>query len=42
MAFPGLVGRASQLSAADMTAFRKFALRLRYPPNPIRDLDNSM
>ena len=42
VAFPGLVGRASQLSGADMTAFREFALLLRYPPNPIRDLDNSL
>jgi mono/diheme cytochrome c family protein len=42
VAFPGLLGRDGQLSAGDMTAFRKFALLLRYPPNPIRDLDNSL
>ena len=36
VAFDGLVGRASQLSAADMTAFRKFAMALTYPPNPVR------
>ncbi len=39
VAFPGLVGRDGPLSAGDMTAFREFALELRYPPNPIRQLD---
>ncbi len=42
VAFPGLVGRDGPLSAQDMTAFRSFALLLRYPPNPIRQLDNSL
>jgi YVTN family beta-propeller protein len=43
VAFPGLVGRdEGQLSAADMQAFTDFALRLTYPPNPIRNLDNSL
>ncbi|HVH19217.1 MAG TPA: hypothetical protein VNF72_13020 [Myxococcota bacterium] len=41
-AFPDLIGRAAPLAAADMTAFRTFALQLRYPPNPIRNLDNSL
>jgi len=40
VAFDGLVGRASQLSAADMTKFRKFAMALTYPPNPMRQLSN--
>ena len=41
VAFPGLVGRdEGPLSAADMTAFRVFALQLRYPPNAVRALDN--
>ncbi|MBY0399825.1 thrombospondin type 3 repeat-containing protein, partial [Myxococcota bacterium] len=43
VAFPGLIGRdEGQLAAADMTAFRQFALLLRYPPNPIRALDNTL
>jgi mono/diheme cytochrome c family protein len=42
VAFPGLVGRASELDPADMQAFTDFALRLTYPPNPIRPLDNSL
>ncbi|MEM9173711.1 MAG: beta-propeller fold lactonase family protein [Myxococcota bacterium] len=42
-AFPGLVGRdEGELDPADMTAFRIFALQLRYPPNPVRELDNSL
>jgi 6-phosphogluconolactonase (cycloisomerase 2 family) len=40
VAFPGLVGRDSQFSAADMTKFRKFAMHLTYPPNPMRQLTN--
>jgi len=41
VAFPGLVGRdEGELSADDMQAFTDFALRLTYPPNPIRRLDN--
>jgi len=39
-AFPGLVGRATTLDPADMVAFKDFALQLRYPPNPTRDLEN--
>jgi hypothetical protein len=42
VAFPGLVGRAAELSGADMAAFTRFALELSYPPNPIRALDNSL
>ncbi len=42
VAFPGLVGRASQLAAADMTKFRRFIMEVRYPPNPIREPDNSL
>ena len=43
VAFPGLVGRdEGQIPAASMTAFRQFALQLRYPPNPIRALDNGL
>jgi mono/diheme cytochrome c family protein len=43
VAFPGLIGRdEGPLDAADMTAFREYALQLRYPANPIRALDNSL
>jgi sugar lactone lactonase YvrE len=42
VAFPGLVGRAEQLPAEDMAAFAAFALEMTYPPNPIRNLDNSL
>jgi DNA-binding beta-propeller fold protein YncE len=42
VAFPGLVGNTSQLSAPAMQAFADFALQLRYPPNPVRNLDNSL
>ncbi len=43
VAFPGLIGRdEGLLAAADMTAFRRFALLLRYPPNPIRELNNTL
>jgi DNA-binding beta-propeller fold protein YncE len=42
VAFPGLVGRDGPISAADMQKFADFALALRMPPNPIRNLDNSL
>jgi mono/diheme cytochrome c family protein len=42
VAFPGLVADAQQLSDADMTAYANFALQISYPPNPIRNLDNSL
>lgn len=42
VAFPGLLGRAAQLPAAQMQAFTDFALQISYPPNPIRALDNSL
>jgi DNA-binding beta-propeller fold protein YncE len=42
VAFPGLVGRDGQISAADMQKFADFALQLRMPPNPVRKLDNSL
>ena len=42
VAFPRLVGNATQLSDADMTDFANFALQLTYPPNPIRNLDDSL
>lgn len=42
VAFPGLVGNPAQLADADMTAFTNFILESTYPPNPIRNLDNSL
>jgi 6-phosphogluconolactonase (cycloisomerase 2 family) len=41
-AFVNLLGRESTLNAADMDAFAVFALALMYPPNPYRQLDNSL
>jgi len=41
-AFMELLGRHAELSEADMDAFTDFALRITYPPNPIRALDNSL
>jgi uncharacterized protein (TIGR03437 family) len=41
-AFQDLVGGHSQLAPADMQAFADFILQLTYPPNPIRNLDNSL
>jgi len=42
VAFFGLLGAASQLSASEMQAFTDFILTVRYPPNPIRALDGSL
>jgi DNA-binding beta-propeller fold protein YncE len=42
VAFPGLVGDSSELSDGDMTSFANFALQITYPPNPIRNLDDSL
>jgi len=41
-AFVGLLGRDTQIPAEDMQDFADFALQLTYPPNPIRNLDNSL
>ncbi|MBI3776343.1 MAG: hypothetical protein HY273_12480, partial [Gammaproteobacteria bacterium] len=42
VAFPGLVGRDQQLTPAQMQAFTDFILQITYPPNPIRNLDNTL
>ncbi|MFK7991815.1 MAG: YncE family protein [Sandaracinaceae bacterium] len=43
VAFEGLLGREEgALSTADMRRFAEFATHLVYPPNPIRQLDNSL
>jgi YVTN family beta-propeller protein len=41
-AFHGLLGRSANLSESQMQAFTDFILQLMYPPNPIRNLDNSL
>ncbi len=41
-AFDGLAGLDAELNAADMQDFTDFAMRINYPPNPMRQLDNSL
>ena len=41
-AFEGLIGRSDQLTPAEMQQFTDFILQVTYPPNPIRNLDNSL
>jgi hypothetical protein len=41
-AFEALLGRTGPLSDEEMQDFADFALQLKYPPNPIRALDNSL
>jgi DNA-binding beta-propeller fold protein YncE len=42
VAFGGLLGRAEPLTDDQMQAFTDFILQVTYPPNPIRNLDNSL
>jgi DNA-binding beta-propeller fold protein YncE len=42
VAFPGLVGRSSLLSNTDMQSFSDFQLQVILPPNPVRNIDNSL
>ncbi len=42
IAFNGLLGRSGPLTADEMQAFTDFILQVTYPPNPIRNLDNSL
>jgi len=41
-AFQSLLGNATQLAPADMTAYTNFILRVTMPPNPIRNLDQTL
>ncbi|WNG34124.1 hypothetical protein F0U61_11165 [Archangium violaceum] len=41
-AFVELLGRDSQLTPAEMQQFSDFILQVMYPPNPVRNLDNSL
>ncbi|HEX3759080.1 MAG TPA: hypothetical protein VHW23_10255 [Kofleriaceae bacterium] len=42
VAFPGLLGRSAPLTDAQMQAYTDFVLQITYPPNPIRNLDDSL
>jgi DNA-binding beta-propeller fold protein YncE len=41
-AFEGLLGRHAPLPEEEMQAFTDFVLQIVYPPNPIRNLDDSL
>lgn len=41
-AFTELNGAAVNISASDMQKFSDFALQMQLPPNPVRNLDNSL
>lgn len=41
-AFVGLVGRDTELSPTELQAFTDFTLQIIPPPNPVRNLDNSL
>jgi YVTN family beta-propeller protein len=40
--FTDLLGRDTPIPDEDMSAFTDFILQVRYPPNPIRSLDNTL
>ncbi len=42
VAFPGLVGRDGQISAAQMQTFANYALQLQLPPSAVRNLDSTL
>jgi DNA-binding beta-propeller fold protein YncE len=42
VAFEGLLGRSGPLADDQMQAFTDFILQVTYPPNPIRNLDDSL
>jgi DNA-binding beta-propeller fold protein YncE len=42
VAFQGLIGSPDQPSQADMQSFADFQLQVLPPPNPVRNLDNSL
>jgi DNA-binding beta-propeller fold protein YncE len=41
-AFDAFMGLGREIDNAEMQAFTDFAMRINYPPNPIRQLDNSL
>jgi DNA-binding beta-propeller fold protein YncE len=42
VAFEGLLGNPGPATEAEMQAFSDYQLQVMYPPNPIRNLDNSL
>jgi YVTN family beta-propeller protein len=42
VAFQGLLGAAAPITNGEMQQFADFILQVTYPPNPIRNLDNSL
>jgi len=42
VAFEGLIGKEGTVSGAEMQQFADFMLQVQLPPNPIRNLDNSL
>jgi hypothetical protein len=42
VAFPGLIGSPEEPPVEDMQAFTDFQLQVQLPPNPVRNLDNSL
>lgn len=42
VAFEGLLGNPQPMGEADMQAFADFQLNVQMPPNPIRNLDNTL
>ncbi len=42
VAFEGLIGHDGVIAQGDMEAFTDFILQVQLPPNPIRNLDNSL
>jgi len=42
IAFEGLLGRTAPLTDEEMQTFADFGLQLTYPPNPLRNIDNSL
>jgi YVTN family beta-propeller protein len=42
VAFQGLLGRATMPTAQEMQRFTDFQLQVQLPPNPVRNLDNSL
>ena len=42
VAFGDLLGRGGALTPAEMQALTDFALQVTYPPNPVRNLDNTL
>jgi len=42
VAFPGLVGNDDMIASSDMQKFADFQLQVALPPNPVRNIDNTL